>query len=77
MEKGMPNHFWAEAVNTVAYIQNCYTKAPKGKTLHEAFIGKKPYVSHFRMFGCECYVHVLDKERNKLQPKSTKCIFLG
>ena len=29
------------------------------------------------MFGCECYVPVPEKERNKWQPKSTKCIFLG
>ena len=43
----------------------------------EAQHGKKPFVSHFRTFGCDFYVHVPNKERNKLQPKSTNCIFLG
>ena len=76
--KGLPNQFSAEAVNSAVYILNCsYTKALKGQTPHEAYSGKKPSVSHFQTFGCECYVHVLDVDRNKLQPKSNKCIFLG
>lgn len=76
--KGLPNQFWAEAVNTAVYILNrSYTKALDGKTPHEAYSGKKPSVSHFKVFGSECYMHVPDQERNKLQPKSTRCIFLG
>ena len=76
--KGLPNHFWEEALNTDVYIFNrSYTKALKGKMVHEAYTSKKPFVSHFKIFGCDCYVHVLDKERNKVQVKSTKCTFLG
>ena len=76
--KGLPNQFWAEAVNTAVYILNrSYTKALKGQTPHEAYSGKKPFVSHFQTFGCECYVHVPDAYKNKLQPKSNKFIFLG
>ena len=52
--KGLPNQFWAEAVNTAVYILNrSYTKALKGQTPHEAYSGKKPFVSHFRTLGCE------------------------
>ena len=76
--KGLPNHFWAKTADTTIYILNCnYTKAIKGQTPHEAYSGKKPSISHFRTVGCECYVHVPDAKRNKLQPKSNKCIFLG
>lgn len=54
-------------MNTAVYILNrSYTKALKGKLPHEVLIGEKPFVSHFWMFGCECYAHVPDKERNKL-----------
>ena len=39
--KGLPNQFWAEAVNTAVYILNrSYTKALKGQTPHEAYSGK-------------------------------------
>jgi hypothetical protein len=46
-------------------------------TLEEKFIGKKPNVSHLRVFGCIAYVHVLDEKRSKLDPKADKCIFIG
>ena len=69
---------WVEAINTTIYILNqSYTKDLKWKKPHEAYIGKKPFVSHFKIFGCDCYVYVPNNERNKLQPKSTKCILLG
>jgi hypothetical protein len=31
-------------------------------TPKEKFIGKKPDVSHFKVFGCIAYVHVLDEK---------------
>jgi hypothetical protein len=48
-----------------------------GMRLEEKFTGKKPNVSHFRVFGCIAYVHVLDEKRSKLDPKDEKCIFIG
>jgi hypothetical protein len=76
--KGLPNSFWAEAVNIVVYILNrSATKAVDGKTQQEAYSGKKPSVAHFKVFGCECYMHVPDEDHTKLELKSRKCIFLG
>ncbi len=46
-------------------------------TPKEKFIGKKPDVSHLRVFGCIAYVHVPDEKRSKLDPKAKKCIFIG
>jgi hypothetical protein len=77
-EKNLPNYFWAEAVATVVYIMNrTPTTAIHGMTLEEKFIGKKPDVSHFRVFGCIAYMHVPDEKRSKLDPKAKKCIFIG
>jgi hypothetical protein len=45
-------------------------------THEEKFIGKKPDVSHLRMFGCIAYVHVFEEKRSKLNPKAKKCIFI-
>jgi hypothetical protein len=70
-EKNLPNCFWAKAVATAVYIMNrTLTVTIHGMTPEEKFIGKKPDVSHFRMFGCITYVHALDEKRSKLDPKS-------
>jgi transposase InsO family protein len=77
-EKNLPNYFWAEAVATAVYIMNrTPTAVVHGMTPEEKFIGKKPDVSHFRVFGCIAYVHVPDEKRSKLDPKTEKCIFIG
>jgi len=77
-EKNLPNYFWAEAVATAVYIMNrTPTATVHGMTLEEKFTGKKPDVSHLRVFGCIAYVHVPDEKRSKLDPKAEKCIFIG
>ncbi|MCO5581794.1 hypothetical protein L7F22_035683 [Adiantum nelumboides] len=46
-------------------------------TLEEKFIGKKPDVSYFKVFGCIAYVHVPEKLRTKIDPNVEKSIFIG
>ena len=46
-------------------------------TPEESFTGKKPEVSHFRIFGCLAYSHVPFEKRTKLDPIAKKCIFVG
>jgi hypothetical protein len=77
-ENNLPNYFWAEVVATVVYIMNrTPTTAIHGMTPEEKFTGKKPDVSHLKVFGCIAYVHVPDEKRSKLDPKAEKCIFIG
>jgi hypothetical protein len=77
-EKNLPNYFWAEAVATTIYIMNqTPTVIVHGMTPEEKFTCKKPYVSHFIVFGCIAYVHVPDEKRSKLDPKVEKSIFIG
>ena len=40
-------------------------------------LNKKPDLSHLKVFGCICYVHVPNELRTKLDAKAEKCIFLG
>lgn len=47
------------------------------KTLQEVWIGKKPSLSHLRVYGCDAYVHVPKEKQTKLNSKSEKCIFIG
>jgi hypothetical protein len=77
-EKKLPNYFWAAVVVTIVYIMNRTPIAiVHGNTPEEKFIGKKPDVSHLRVFGCILYVHVLNGKRSKLDPKVKKCILIG
>jgi hypothetical protein len=46
-------------------------------TPEEAFIGVKPEVGHFRIFGCPIYFHVPKEKRTKLDPSGIKGTFVG
>ena len=70
--------FWAEAVETACYLVNkSPSSALEDTTPHEVWIGKKPSLSHLRVFGCDAYVHVPKEKRTKLDNKYERCIFIG
>ena len=63
-----------------AYIRNrTRTSAIKGNKppLLEVWSGKKPDVSHLKMFGCMAYAHMPDAQRQKLDKKAMKLRFIG
>jgi transposase InsO family protein len=77
-DKSMPHHYWAEAVTTTVYIMNrTPTATVHGMTPEEKYSGRKPDLSHLKVFGCIAYVHVPDELRTKLDPKAEKCVFIG
>ncbi|KAK5840393.1 hypothetical protein PVK06_009292 [Gossypium arboreum] len=77
-EKNLPKTMWAEAANTVVYIQNRLpTKAVEYKTLFEAWFGFKPSLAHLRVFGCLCYAQVPTVKRSKLDKKPQTGILVG
>ena len=41
------------------------------------FTGKKPEVSHLKIFGCPVYIHIPKEKRTKLDPSGKKGIFVG
>lgn len=78
VQSGLPKNFWAEAVNTSAYLINRGPSVPlEHKIPEEVWSGKEVKLSHLRVFGCVAYVHISDQGRNKLDPKSKKCTFIG
>jgi hypothetical protein len=75
---GLPDMFWADAVNTAAYLINRGPSVPLNHLLpEEKWSGKEIGLSHLRVFGCVAYVHIESGARSKLDPKSQKCIFIG
>jgi hypothetical protein len=70
--------FWAEAVNTAVYLQNRIVKSVlNDHTPYELWTGRKPNLSHLRVFGSVVMVHVPKEKRHKWDMKSEKCILIG
>ncbi|RVW26889.1 Retrovirus-related Pol polyprotein from transposon TNT 1-94 [Vitis vinifera] len=75
IDAGLSKKFWAEAVNTAAYLVNrSPSTAIDFKTPQEVWSGKPSNYSGLKIFGCPAYAHVSD---GKLEPRAMKCIFLG
>ena len=74
---GFSTAFWAEAINTAAFIRNRLMTATSGQSAYERWHGKAPDVSHFWVFGCIAYAHVLEAERGKQDVKANSLRFLG
>jgi transposase InsO family protein len=76
-QRGMPAVFWREAVVTTVYILNrSPTKTLNGRTPYEAWHGRKPAVSHLRVFDCLAFGKELD-HIDKLDDRSTPGVFIG
>ncbi|KAJ4724683.1 Retrovirus-related Pol polyprotein from transposon TNT 1-94 [Melia azedarach] len=76
--KRLPKEFWAEAVSTAVYLSNrSPTRSVWGKIPQEAWCGRKPGISHLRVFGSVAHVHVPDERRTKLDDKSESFILIG
>lgn len=74
----LPMNFWAEAVATATYLRNVsLSKGGNNKTPIEMWSSKKPTVSYLKIFGCLTYYYLPKVQRNKLQPKARKGIFIG
>jgi hypothetical protein len=76
-DQDLPMCLWVEATMTVVYVQNRLSHSALGfKTWKEMFIGKKPEVSHLKIFGCPVFIHIPKEKRNKLEPSGKKGIFV-
>ena len=77
-DQDLPMHLWAEVARTVVYVQTRISHSVLGfKTPEEMFMGKKPEVSHLKIFGCLVYIHIPKEKRTKLDPSEKKGIFVG
>ena len=53
-EIGLPKYLWADAVSTTCYVLNRVLIRPiPKKTLYELFRGRKPNLSHLKVFDCK------------------------
>ena len=58
-DQDLPMYLWVEAPRTTIYVQNRISHSELlFKTPKEMFIGKKPEVSHLKVFGCPVLFHI-------------------
>jgi hypothetical protein len=73
----VPIELWAEAANYSNYIRNRVLSSTETVTSYEIWFGKKPDLSHLRVFGSQVFIHIPDERRKKLDPKSMEGILVG
>ena len=76
--KNLSNSFWAEVINIAVYLKNrSPTRSLDFKTPFEALFGYKHVAKHLRVFCSNAFAHIPKEDRNKLDSKAIKCIFVG
>lgn len=75
LQMKVPKRFWSQGVMTAAYITNRLpSRVLDFKSPIEVFKGRKIDLSHLKVIGCTCYVHIQWQHRDKLDLKANKCI---
>jgi hypothetical protein len=76
-EHRTPRRFWAEAINTACRVSNhIFVRAFLNKTSYDLRFGRPPKVSHFRVFGCRCFV-LKQVNLDKFESQTSDGVFLG
>lgn len=69
--------FWGEALSAAVDIINVLpNRSIENKSPNELWLGKKPDVSHFKVFGSKAMIMIPQQKRKKLDKKSMTCILL-
>ncbi|GJW57601.1 retrovirus-related pol polyprotein from transposon TNT 1-94 [Tanacetum coccineum] len=74
----VPLFFWAEAIATACFTQNCSLVIPRHeKTPYHIINARKPSVKFFHIFGSLCYIVRDGENLDKMKEKGDACIFVG
>uniref|UniRef100_A0A5S6Q5K7 Integrase catalytic domain-containing protein n=1 Tax=Trichuris muris TaxID=70415 RepID=A0A5S6Q5K7_TRIMR len=77
LDSNLPNRFWGEAMITAAYLQNRLPSRSIEKTPMELWNGKRPDVSHIRIFGSKCFTYIPKRLRQKWDDKVEEGVLIG
>ena len=68
-EQNLPMHIWVEVARTTIYVHNILSHSALGfKNLEEMFTGKKPEVSHLKIFGGPSVCPHSKRKENQVRP---------
>ncbi|GAB2272845.1 hypothetical protein Dimus_038994 [Dionaea muscipula] len=71
--------YWSNAVVMVTYLVNRMPSSILNEEISVSLLFPTDPLHHLPLcvFGCTCFVHVLDSVFDQLDPRSRRCIFLG
>jgi hypothetical protein len=75
---GLPKYLWFHSVAHACYLINrmpCRTLGMSSP--YELLFHKPPDVSQFKVFGSACYPFLRPYSHDKLDSRTTQCVFLG
>jgi hypothetical protein len=76
-EHRTPRRYWAKAVNNACHVgYQIFLRVLLNKTCYELMHRRAPRVSHFRAFGCRCFI-LKNGRLDKFESRSSNGIFLG
>jgi len=68
--------FWSECVLVATYLTNrTPTKLLNSKIPYKVMFGVSRTYDHVKIFGCLCYAHNHETNRDKFDTWATKCVF--
>ena len=74
----IPKVFWNYAISHSVYLINRLPSSViQNKSPYEMLYKTVPNFQNLRIFGCICFASTIENNRNKLDPRAKKCIFLG
>lgn len=75
----VPQQLWVDAFLTAVYLLNLLptSNLPRNISPYEALVGTQPVYTSLRVFGSSCYPFLRPYGKNKFDPKSLHCVFLG
>ena len=68
---------WGEALKTATYILNRVTTKAAAKTPYELWVGKKPSLKHFHVWGCPAEARPYKPNERKLDSQIASNYFIG
>lgn len=78
IQSKLPPSFWAEAILTANYVRNrCVSKPLNHESAFKLWIGRRPSIKHLRVFGSLALALDKKPQKDKFEPRSKDCIFLG
>ena len=74
----LKTEFWAQTMQIAMYIINLSPSTAVNQQVPQALWSRQtPKYDRIHIFGCEAYMFVPKGKRQKLAPRSKKCIFVG
>lgn len=74
----LPKKFWGESILTTSYLINITPSTLlENKSPYELLYGSLPDYANIRMFGTLCYARRINRDKDKFDDRSVRCVFLG